>query len=103
MAKASAKFALKPLNDRVVIKRLEESEAKTAGGIVLPDTAKERPQLGEIIAVGPGKLLDNGQRVSPSVKAGDIVFHSKYSGTEVKVHGEEYLVVREDDILAIKE
>ncbi|MBC7346261.1 MAG: co-chaperone GroES [Clostridia bacterium] len=93
---------LKPLEDRVVVKVIEE-EQKTQGGIVLPDTAKEKPQEGEVVAVGPGRLLDNGTRVAPSVKVGDRVVFAKYSGTEVKVEGQEYLIMRESDILAIKE
>lgn len=92
---------IKPLADRVVIKVLEEEE-KTPGGIVLPDTAKEKPQIGEVMAVGPGRTLDNGQKVSPEVKKGDKVIFSRYGGTEVKIDGEEYLIMRESDILAIK-
>ena len=102
MATATAKkvkVELQPLEDRIVIKRLE-AEEKTAGGIVLPDTAKEKPQRGEVLAVGPGKLLDNGKRAALEVKVGDIVLFGKYSGTEVKVHGEECLIVRESDLLA---
>jgi len=102
MATATAKkvkVELQPLEDRIVIKRLE-AEEKTAGGIVLPDTAKEKPQRGEVLAVGPGKLLDNGKRSALEVKVGDIVLFGKYSGTEVKVHGEECLIVRESDLLA---
>ncbi len=93
---------LKPLADRVVVKPIEQEE-KTAGGIVLPDTAKERPQEGEVVAVGEGKLLDNGERVPPQVKVGDRVLFAKYGGTEVKVDGVEYLILRESDILAISE
>ncbi|MBE3572601.1 MAG: co-chaperone GroES [Moorella humiferrea] len=93
---------LKPLADRVVLKVLT-GEEKTQGGIVLPDTAKEKPQEGEVIAVGPGKLLENGTRVAPEVKVGDIVVFAKYSGTEVKYEGQEYLIIRDSDILAIKE
>ncbi|MCR4419820.1 MAG: co-chaperone GroES [Clostridia bacterium] len=93
---------LKPLEDRVVVKVIEE-EQRTQGGIVLPDTAKEKPQEGEVVAVGPGRLLDNGTRVAPSVKVGDRVVFAKYSGTEVKVDGQEYLILRETDILAVKE
>lgn len=93
---------LKPLEDRVVVKVIEE-EQKTQGGIVLPDTAKEKPQEGKVVAVGPGRLLDNGTRVAPAVKVGDRVVFAKYSGTEVKVDGQEYLIMRESDILAIKE
>lgn len=93
---------LKPLADRVVLKVLT-GEEKTQGGIVLPDTAKEKPQEGEVVAVGPGKLLENGTRVAPEVKVGDIVIFAKYSGTEVKYEGQEYLIIRDSDILAIKE
>lgn len=92
---------LKPLADRIVVKASKEEE-KTAGGILLPDTAKERPQEGEVIAVGPGKLLDNGQRAPMEVKVGDRVIFAKYGGTEVKINGEEYLILRESDVLAIK-
>ena len=89
----------RPLQDRVVVKRVEE-ESKTAGGIIIPDTAKEKPQEAEVVAVGPGQL-DGGDRVPLEVKAGDKVLIGKYSGTEVKVDGDEYLIMREDDILAI--
>ena len=91
---------IKPLGERVVVK-VSEQDMKTASGIVLPDTAKEKPQKGEIVAVGTGKLLDNGQRAQMEVKAGDQVVFSKYSGTEIKVDEVEYLIVRESDILAI--
>ena len=93
---------LKPLGDRVVVKALE-SESTTAGGIVLPDTAKEKPQRAEVLAVGPGKLLDNGTRSAVDVKAGDVVVYSKYGGTEIKVGGEEVIILRADDILGIVE
>lgn len=91
---------IKPLGERVVIE-VEEGDMKTASGIVLPDTAKEKPQKGKVVAVGTGKLLDNGQRAAMEVKEGDSVIFSKYSGSEVKVEDKEYLVVRESDILAI--
>ncbi len=91
---------IKPLGERVVIE-VAESDMKTASGIVLPDTAKEKPQEGTVVAVGEGKMLDNGTRVAPEVKVGDKVIFSKYSGTQVKVEDKEYLVVRESDILAI--
>ena len=91
---------LRPLQDRVIIKRLEEEE-KTAGGIIIPDTAKEKPQQGRVVAVGKGKILENGQVTPPIVKEGDRVIFNKYAGTEVKIDGEEHLVMREDDILAI--
>ena len=91
---------LKPLGDRVVIRVLEQEE-KTASGIFLPDTAKEKPSQGEVVAVGPGKLQDDGKRVALDVKVGDKIIFSKYAGTEVKVEGNEYLIVSERDILAI--
>jgi chaperonin GroES len=91
---------IKPLGERVVVKLLE-NETKTKSGIVLPDTAKEKPQMGKVIAVGSGKLLDNGQRLALEVKAGDQVLFAKYAGTEVKLDGEEYMVLKETDILAI--
>lgn len=92
--------ALRPLGDRVVVKVIEQEE-RTKGGIVLPDTAKEKPQQGEVLAVGPGRILDNGERVEPEVKVGDRVIFAKYGGTEVEVDGEEYLILRESDILAV--
>jgi len=91
---------IQPLGDRVVLKRLEVAEEKTAGGIVLPDTAKEKPQEAEVMAVGPGKLDDNCKRVPPDVKVWDIVITAKWGGTEFKMDGHEYLIVSEDDILA---
>ena len=91
---------IRPLYDRVVIKVLEEEE-KTAGGIVLPDTAKEKPQKGEVLAVGPGAVREDGTRVPPEVKKGDEVLVAKYAGTEVKIDGEELLILRESDILAV--
>ena len=91
---------IKPLGDRVVIE-VSEGDMKTASGIVLPDTAKEKPQKGEVIAVGAGKVLENGQTAPMEVKAGDQVIFSKYSGTEVKVDGQDYLIVRQSDILAV--
>ncbi|MBC7340558.1 MAG: co-chaperone GroES [Firmicutes bacterium] len=93
---------LKPLADRVVVKPLTQEE-RTKGGIVLPDTAKDKPQEGEVLAVGPGRILDNGTRVEMEVKVGDRVIFSKYSGTEIKIEGEEYLIMRESDILAVKQ
>jgi chaperonin GroES len=102
MASATAKKVkvdLVPLEDRLVIRRLE-AEEKTAGGIVLPDTAKEKPQRGEVLAVGPGKLLENGKRAALEVKVGDTVLFGKYSGTDVKIQGEECLILRESDLLA---
>ncbi len=91
---------LKLLADRVVVKAIQQEE-KTKGGIVLPDTAKEKPQEGEVVAVGPGKLLDNGERAPMEVKPGDKVLYAKYAGTEFKIDDEEYLIMRESDILAI--
>ncbi|MDD5761899.1 MAG: co-chaperone GroES [bacterium] len=91
---------VKPLQDRILIKRVEE-EAKTKGGIIIPDSAKEKPQEGLVVAVGPGKVTDNGTRVTPEVKAGDRILFGKYSGTDIKVDGVEHLILREDDILAI--
>ena len=91
---------LQPLGDRVVLRRITLEEEKTAGGIFLPDTAKEKPQEAEVIAVGPGKLDDKGKRVPPDVKDGDRVIIAKWGGTEIKVDGVEYVIVSEDDILA---
>ncbi|NMA55550.1 MAG: co-chaperone GroES [Firmicutes bacterium] len=91
---------LKPLGDRVVVQTVTPEE-RTKGGIVLPDTAKEKPQEGEVIAVGPGRVLDNGERLTPEVKVGDRVIYAKYGGTEVKYNDEEYLILRESDVLAI--
>jgi chaperonin GroES len=91
---------LKPLGDRVIIKVLEKEE-KTSTGIVIPEKAKEKPQEGEIKAVGPGRVLDDGTRVQMDVKEGDRVVYSKYAGTEIKIAGEEYLILRQDDILGV--
>ncbi|MDF1578226.1 MAG: co-chaperone GroES [Desulfurivibrionaceae bacterium] len=93
---------IRPLNDRVLVKRLAEEEV-TKGGIIIPDSAKEKPVEGEIIATGPGKLNDKGERVAIDLKAGDKVLFSKYGGTEVKLDGEDYLIMREDDILGVVE
>ena len=93
---------LKPLHDRIVVQRVEEEE-KTAGGIIIPDTAKEKPQEGKVIAVGQGKLTDSGARTPLTVKAGDRILFSKYAGTEVKIDNVEHLIMREDDVLAIVE
>lgn len=93
---------VKPLNDRVLVKRLEETQM-TKGGIYIPDTAKEKPIEGQIEATGAGKIADNGTRIPLTVKVGDRVLFGKYSGTEIKIEGEEYLMMREDDILAIVE
>jgi chaperonin GroES len=98
----STLMKFRPLHDRVVVERID-AEAKSAGGIIIPDTAQEKPQEGEIIAVGPGALDDNGKRVAPEVKAGDIVLFGKWSGTEVKIDGEELLIMKESDIMGIVE
>ncbi len=93
---------LRPMQDRIIVKRLEE-ETMTAGGIFIPETAKEKPQKGEIIAVGNGKKTEDGKVIPLDVKAGDKVLFGKYAGTEVKIEGEEYLIMREDDILGVME
>jgi chaperonin GroES len=93
---------VKPLNDRVLVLRIGEEE-KTSGGIIIPDTAKEKPQEGKVVAVGPGKVNDEGKKIVLDVKAGDKVLFGKYSGTEIKIDGVEHLIMREDDILAIIE
>ena len=93
---------IRPLHDRVIVKRME-GEEKTKGGIIIPDTAKEKPVEGKVIAVGSGKVLENGKKVPLQVKAGDRILFGKYSGTEVKIDGEERLIMREDDIIAIVE
>lgn len=91
---------VKPLHDRILVKRLEEKEIKK-GGIIIPDTAKEKPQEGEVIAVGPGKVGDDGKRQPMDVKVGDKILFGKYSGSEVKLDGEEFLIMREEDVLCI--
>ena len=91
---------IKPLNDRVIVKRVEE-EQKSAGGIIIPDTAKEKPQEGEVVAVGPGKRGDDGKYFELAVKEGDRVLFGKYAGTEIKIDGEELIFMREDDILGV--
>jgi chaperonin GroES len=91
---------VRPLHDRVLVRRIEEKET-AKGGIIIPDTAKEKPQEGEILAVGNGKILENGTKIALEVKAGDKILFGKYSGTEIKIDGEEVLILREDDILAI--
>jgi chaperonin GroES len=92
-------FKIKPLADRVIVAPMEQEKMK--GGIIIPDTAKEKPQQGKVMAVGPGNISDSGDRVAPEVKKGDIVLYGKYSGTEVSVDGEDYLILRESDVLAI--
>jgi len=96
------KVRIKPLGDRVVVKPIEEEEV-TKSGIVLPDTAKEKPQKGEVLAVGSGKLLENGERVPVEVEVGDIVVFAKYGGTEIELDGEEYVILSERDLLAVVE
>ena len=91
---------VRPLHDRLLIRRIEEKES-VKGGIIIPDSAKEKPQEGEVIAVGNGKILENGTKVALDVKAGDKILFGKYSGTEIKIDGEEYLILREDEILAV--
>ena len=93
---------LRPLHDRVIVKRLEE-ERKSAGGIVIPDTAAEKPSMGEVVAVGPGKTDDNGKKIVMDVKAGDKILFGKYSGTEIKINDVEYLIMHQDDIMGIAE
>lgn len=91
---------VKPLADRIIIRPLE-AEQKTAGGIIIPDNAKEKPQKGEVVAVGPGKIADSGQKVDMSLKNGDKVLYGKYSGNEITIDGQDYLIMRESDVLAI--
>jgi chaperonin GroES len=98
--KTKATTKIQPLSDRVVVRPLEEAE-QMRGGLYIPDTAKEKPQQGEIIAVGPGRVSDQGERLAPDVKAGDKVLYGKYSGTEVTVDGESFLILRESDVLAV--
>src|ERR1700712_1161310 len=91
---------VRPLHDRIIVQRLEEGEQKI-GGIIIPDTAKEKPQQGKVIAAGAGKVKDDGKRIAPDVKAGDSILFGKYSGQEIKLDGEEYLIMREDEVLAV--
>ncbi|RJP33784.1 MAG: co-chaperone GroES [Phycisphaerales bacterium] len=100
--KSKAKIRFKPLDDRILLEPCEAEEV-TAGGIVLPDSAREKPQRGHVIAVGPGKLLDSGERGQMSVKMGDEVLYGKYSGTEIDFSGDKYIVIRENDLLGIVE
>ena len=93
---------VRPLHDRIIVKRIEEDQ-KSKGGIIIPDTAKEKPQEGEVVAVGPGRMTEDGKRIAMDVKVGDRVLYAKYSGTEVKVDGKKLLILRESDILAIVE
>jgi len=99
---AKRKMKIRPLQDRVIVRQLEEEE-KTEGGIIIPDTAKEKPMEGRVVAVGKGKVLEGGKLVPLDVKKGDRILFSKYAGTEVKLDGEEHLIMREDDILGIVE
>src|SRR5215472_14560587 len=91
---------IRPLYDRIVVKRIEEQET-IRGGIIIPDTAMEKPQEGEVVAVGPGRLTEDGKRVTPEVKKGDRILVGKYSGTEVKIDGTEYVILREDEVLGV--
>ena len=99
---AKKKVNMQPLDDRIIVRPMEAEET-TEGGIVLPDTAKEKPQKGEVVAVGDGKMLEDGGRANMTLKKGDVVLFGKYSGTEVKIDGEEYSIMRESDVLAIVE
>jgi len=94
---------IRPLHDRVLVKRIETGDKKTAGGIIIPDSAKEKPQEGEVVAVGPGKMMENGQKQEMNVKAGNRILFGKYSGSDIKIDDQEYLIMREDDILGILE
>lgn len=97
---AKTKTRIQPLQDRILVKRLDEEEEQI-GGIIIPDSAKEKPQEGEVVAVGPGKVTDDGKRQAPEVNEGDKILFAKYAGTEVKSEGEEFLIMREDDVLAV--
>ncbi len=94
--------SIRPLNDRIIVRRMEEQE-QVRGGLYIPDTAKEKPQEGEVLAIGNGKLLDTGQRIPIDLKVGDRVLFGKYAGTEIKLDGDEFLILREDDILGVVE
>jgi chaperonin GroES len=94
---------IRPLHDRLIVKRIEEGEQKSAGGIIIPDTAKEKPQEGKVLAVGKGKTNDDGKTIPLDVKAGDRILFGKYSGSEIKVDGEECLILREDEVLGVIE
>jgi chaperonin GroES len=93
---------IRPLGDRILVKRIQEEE-KTKGGIIIPDTAKEKPQEGKVVAVGKGKMTEDGKLVAPDVKAGDRILFGKYAGSEIKLEGDEHLILREDDILGVLE
>jgi chaperonin GroES len=101
-ASYNSSMSLRPLHDRILVRRIEEGE-QIRGGIVIPDTAKEKPQQGEVIAAGSGKLLESGERATVDVKAGDKILFGKYSGSEVRLQGDDYLILREDEILAVLE
>ena len=94
---------IRPLQDRVIVKRLEDEDERTKGGIIIPDTAKEKPQRGKVIAAGKGKVNEDGKVIALDVKKGDIILFGKYAGSEIKIDGEEHLIMREDDILAVVE
>jgi chaperonin GroES len=94
---------IRPLHDRLIVKRLEEGEQRSAGGIIIPDTAKEKPQEGKVLAVGAGKKNEEGKRTPLDVKAGDRILFGKYSGSDIKIDGEEHLILREEDVLAVLE
>ena len=94
---------IRPLHDRLIVKRLEEQEQRSAGGIIIPDTAKEKPQEGKVLAVGAGKKNEDGKRLPLDVKAGDRILFGKYSGSDIKIDGEEHLILREEDVLAVLE
>jgi chaperonin GroES len=102
MAATATKVALRPLHDRILVERIEEGEQKI-GGIIIPDTAKEKPQQGKVIAVGAGKADKDGKRIALDVKAGDTILFGKYSGQEIKIEGSEYLIMREDEVLGVVE
>jgi chaperonin GroES len=102
MAATATKVALRPLHDRILVERIEEGEQKV-GGIIIPDTAKEKPQQGKVIAVGAGKADKDGKRIALDVKAGDTILFGKYSGQEIKIEGSEYLIMREDEVLGVVE
>ena len=100
MAKKKS-FPIQPLCDRVIVRRLEDLSEKTPGGILIPESAKEKPQIAEVVAVGPGKVGDDNERVPIEVKIGDRIFHARYGGTDVKYEGDDYTILKEDDILAV--
>ncbi len=98
---AKVKTKISPLQDRVLVRRLDEEEEASEGGIILPDSAREKPQEGKVLSVGPGKVTEDGKRQAPELKEGDRILFAKYAGTEVKVDGEDLLIMREDDVLAV--